>query len=328
MTETPVKISYWGSPGISAALLKVLIDDSRFQIEFVVSQPDKPRSGRGREVIPTPVKAVALENSIPVYTPVALKKNTETILSDWNSYKPAVHVVFAYGKIIPEALFSSPALGSVNFHASLLPLLRGASPIEHSLWHGFSKTGWTLQQVANRLDTGNILAQTIIDIEPADSTSTVAQKLFDQLEKWSPEALLDYVAGKLTPIEQQEDMATHCGKIYPEMGKIEWSKTSTEINNMARALQERPGVFSYWNKTRIKIFFDFQTAALQPENSEVLPPGSISDISDNGIFITCADGLSLKVLYIQPDGKKRLSAKDFVNGYRVKLGDLFTSGIE
>lgn len=330
----PLSISYWGSPYISALLFQKLLEDPDFEVRYVLSQGDKPRSNRSREVQPTPVKKAALEAGIPVYTPASLKKllqkDPETYATI-TSEQVDLHVIFAYGKIIPEELFNAPRLGSVNFHASILPLLRGASPIESALLEDFQTTGWTMQRMVQELDAGDVLAKTEIDLPWEYDANALTSALMESLLEFAPRALVDYNDGKLTPVPQNASEATFCGKFTTEMGLIDWSQNALTIRNLARALQGRSGVYSHLKthgNKKIKLTFDLAVPKDEIIASQNTPegappaPGAITKIDSSHIWIACGDSLSLPVSELQLEGRKRMSAQDFANGYRVNTGDL------
>jgi len=320
-TNNPVPVSFWGTPEISATLLQTLLSDSRFSVRFIVTQPDKARSARGRGVLPSPVKKIAMEAGIPVFEPETLrlkKRNKEEVaelLRQMKDFHVLFHIILAYGKIIPRDFFATPELGGVNFHASKLPLLRGAAPIEFALLHGFSETGWSLQKITEELDAGDVLASTTVPIEPVDDRSTLYQKLTDNLLENAPAILLDYSNGKLTAIPQDFSKATFCSKISTEMGQWNSQETGLVQWNKVRALSERPGIYSSFRGKKIKLFADFN-APLVLENAA---PGSLH-IRDSLLYIACRDGL-LPFSGIQFEGKKRMAIPDFLNGYRPTPAD-------
>ena len=322
MSNKKIGVSFWGSPYISAQFLEKLCKDDRFEVKFVVSQEDKARSRRGREVQPTPVKQVAIQNSIDVYTPKSIKKSKDSLIEQWAPYNVSFHVIFAYGKIIPTELYSYPELEAVNFHASLLPLLRGASPIEHSLIQGFTNTGWTLQRLAASLDTGNILWQSPIPINEEDNSTTLYSHLLETLLKEGTNALREYANQTLKDIPQDDSKATHCGKITPQMGEIHWNHSAFNIRNLFRGLQERPGVYSTWADKKVKLYLDLNKED-SPQSELQRKPGEIVEVADDCLWIACGDNECIPINQVQLDGKKRMSAKEFINGYHAKCGSQF-----
>ncbi|MDH5721068.1 MAG: methionyl-tRNA formyltransferase [Spirochaetia bacterium] len=324
MNLEKIKISYWGSPFISAKFLETLLQDGSFEISFVVTQPDKPRSKRGREVLPCAVKKLADKNSIPVYSPVSLKKNTPDLLEEFNKHDVLFHVVFAYGKLIPEAIFNAPLLKTLNFHASLLPLLRGAAPIEYALLEGHRKTGWSIQAIVEKMDAGDVFYQNEIEVSVNETKNSLTEKMLESLVSFGPDILKKYAAGKLNSRKQDEEKATYCGKIKTEAGKIDFSKTHIEIRNQYRAFGENPGLYSYFNGKKIKIDFDLISLSKKLSDQEKeMKSGRVFLIEKEKTYILCGDGFALPAVLFQPEGKRKMSAVDFVNGYRLKEGDYF-----
>ncbi|MDH5717441.1 MAG: methionyl-tRNA formyltransferase [Spirochaetia bacterium] len=322
MNPDKIRISYWGSPAISAFLLEKLILDNRFDISFVVTQPDKPRSKRGREVLPSPVKKIALENNIPVFEPASLKKELKTLCDEFSRYNILFHVVFAYGRLIPADIFNAPILKTINFHASLLPLLRGAAPIEYALLEGHKKTGWSIQAIVEKMDAGDVFFQKEISIYEDDTKKSLAEKMISELLNFGPDVIEKYACKELLSFKQDENKATFCGKIKTEDAKINWDDDHIKIRNLYRAFFENPGVFSFFNFKKIKIDFDLSIPVQNYKINEKAPNGQIISIEKDKFWIVCGDKVSLPVGFIQPEGKKKMKADDFVNGYRIKEGDV------
>ncbi|MDH4261711.1 MAG: methionyl-tRNA formyltransferase [Spirochaetia bacterium] len=319
------RISFWGSPGISATLLEKIIQSKNILVEFVVTQEDKPRSYRGRQDEPTPVKTKADEYNIPVFTPKTLKKNADDFYSQISQFQVDVNVVFAYGKIIPERFFDLPKCGTINFHASLLPKLRGASPIEHALLHGEDKTGWTMQKMVEKLDAGDIFYTREVNIAWEDDFNSLLAKLMSELVTFSPSAINQFVSGELDHNSQNDKIATHCGKIDAQVGQINWFSSVFDIRNLSRAMSNRGGIYSSYNYKKCKLFPDLQVDRETILQSSIFSkqPGVISMITKDHIWISCNDNKSLPLNYIQPEGKKKLTASEFINGYRISAGDRF-----
>ena len=315
-----MKISFWGTPYISAALLKQLLSHSRFKVEYVVTQKDKPRSVRGREIQPSPVKKTALDSGIQILEPDSLKKQKDEIFSYMNLHPVDCHVILAYGKIIPRELYENANLGAVNFHASLLPDLRGASPVESALINGNSKTGWTLQKINSDLDAGDILKTVSLSIEYNDTKDLLYQKMTELLLQFAADALLDFERGLLQPEKQDHQKANYCGKIHSETGKLNFNEPAEKIRNLARALHERPGVYTGWNGKKIKLFIDFSSDIIPDSHSKC---GEIVKI-DSLLWIKATGGL-LPVSHLQLDGKKKTDILSFLNGNPLKIGQLFQS---
>ena len=319
-----VSISFWGSPALSASLLENLLQDTRFAVKYVVTQPDKPRSRRGRKVEPSPVKKKAQENKLTVFSPDRLSE--PSFVKAIGAIPVEFHLVLAYGKIIPETIFSQPPKGSINFHASLLPLLRGAAPIEFSLWEAHLKTGWSLQQITSKLDAGDVIDQVSLEIEWEDHQSRLHEKMQKLLLGSANDMIHAFWMKKQKPMPQNEEAATHCRKVTPSDGEIDWGKPLISIRNQARALGEKPGVFcSYKNKKhpdrKIKIFFDFsiKKETILTERYDRRSPGEFvvknTDTGQKELWIVCGDRYALPVESMQPGGKPKIKASDFINGY-------------
>ena len=318
-------ISFWGSPEISVILLEELVKNPGIQVEFVVTQEDKPRSYRGKLEEPTPVKKKADHYNIPVFTPKSLKKNSDELFAQISQFSVDLNVVFAYGKIIPERFFNLPRLGSLNFHASLLPNLRGASPIEHALLQGDEKTGWTMQKMNAELDAGDMYYIHEVEIKWEDDYNSLTQRLMTELISFSGNILEQYTSGKLVPVHQKNEMATHCGKIDTDQGKINWFDSVFNVRNRARAMSNRGGIYSFLNTKKYKIFPDLQIdrETILKSSEFAKQPGIIAMATDQHIWISCNNNQSLPVKYIQPEGKKKLTPREFINGYRIQIGDRF-----
>ncbi len=316
-----IRISFWGTPDMAARILETIIRDERFEVGYTVTRKDKPRSARDRIVLPSPVKKLSLDNMIPVYEPESLRKEAENLIPLFRDSPVDFHLVFAYGQIIPASLFQIPPMEAVNLHGSLLPLLRGASPIEHALIHGFTKTGWTMQKIAEKMDAGDVLASSEVEILRDDTRDSLAERMLGNLEKNILPWLKAYAHHELQPIAQREENATYCGKITTEMGNLNWQNSSGDIINLYRAFTPKPGVFTFWNNKKVKISF-----ALSVPASEYFPaggkPGEILRV-DQYLWVCTGDGKALPVSQLHPEGKKPMTARDFINGYGATPGQFF-----
>lgn len=327
MSKKPT-ISFWGTPPLAASLLRKLHSNDSFKIAFTVSQPDKPRSHRGRDIQASPVKLVSEELGIPCLTPRSLKKESTVITENTHEYGVDCHVILAYGKILPTEIIEQPAYGSVNFHGSLLPKYRGASPIESALKAGDRVTGYTLQKIIQELDAGDILAKESIVIDVNDNRALLFDKICQLVEERGPVNLLDYLKGKLTPTSQDHGQATFCGKFEPQDGLIDWELPAIEIFNLARAFSPRPGVYSFFQNKRCKLQLakveSWEQATAQ---SNEKPPGSILHADKQRIIIATGGGSSLAFSSFQFEGRKMCSTQEFLNGTQAKVGMLFSSGV-
>lgn len=322
------RIVFWGSPGIAADFLRDLVTNhsDRFTVTACVTQTEKLIQRQGKTASRSKVHEAAIELGLPVLTPKSVKKEADEILTQLSQYGYDLFVVVAYGKILPQAIIDEPRLKSVNFHGSLLPLLRGASPIEHALLHGFKETGWTLQRIVVALDAGDIVAQTRVTIDETETTGTLYAKLGADLIQHGAHMLSDYADGKLTPRPQDETAATHCGKIGAEDGRLDFSKSALEIYNRYRAFTPRPGVFASFRGKKVKLGFGTPHPGLRPPLPTTwrgAEAGALVREGKNDLTVLCGDGLALHITSVTPEGKKAMSVSDFLNGYRVVDGDRF-----
>lgn len=320
-----IRIAFWGSPVISALLLQLLYNCSDFEIIFVVTQPDKARSSRGQKTLPTPVKKFAQENNLPVLAPSSLKKEKESILQLLKEKQVDFQVVLAYGKIISQEIFDFTSLGTVNFHASLLPLLRGAAPIEFALFHGFNETGWTLQRINKRMDAGDIYFQSTVDIDFFDTRETLYDKLTKNLKTTAVSALRDYAHGRLIATKQNESQASYCQKISSTDARIDWQLSAEQLRNQARAFGNKNTLFAFYQANentkakRIKLFIDVHVKEkdfLKTQDS----PGTITQINQH-LWIAAGNQLAIPIHRVQLEGKKELDVQSFLNGHRLAEGD-------
>lgn len=325
-----VRIVFWGSPRIAADFLAHLVrtHGDEFEIVACVTQTEKVIQRQGKTPARPAVQTQAEALGIPVFTPKSVKKEAEVLLAELNKIGFDLFVVLAYGKILPVSIIEAPRLKSVNFHASLLPLLRGASPIEHALLHGFGETGWTLQRIVSELDAGDIIAQSKVRIDPTDTTETLYPKLTQDLLANGGRMLSDYVHGRSAVTPQDHMHATHCSKFSAEDGKLDFSAPAAEILNRFRAFTPRPGVFATFRGKKVKVAFDLGT---KPHPASGTPPligegmgvGSLLKQGKADLFVLCGDHNTLKITSITPEGKKAMAAADFINGYRIADGDRF-----
>lgn len=327
MTQKPT-ISFWGTPPLAASLLRKLQASGLFNIAFTVSQPDKPRSHRGRDIQASPVKQVSEELGIPCLTPQSLKKEPTIITENTHEYGIDCHVILAYGKILPTEIIEQPAYGSVNFHGSLLPKYRGASPIESALKAGDRVTGYTLQKIVKELDAGDILTTESIEIDVNDNRALLFDKICELVEERGPGNLLNYLKGKLTPTPQDHEQATFCGKFEPQDGLINWELPAIEIFNLARAFSPRPGVYSFFQNKRCKLqLANVESWDQATGQSDEKPPGTIIHTDKQKIMIAAGGGSSLAFSNFQFEGRKMCSTQEFLNGTQAKVGMLFSSGV-
>jgi methionyl-tRNA formyltransferase len=295
-----IPIVFFGTHHFATKILEGLIKSPFISIELVVTQPDKP-VGRKKEIKPSPVKLLAEKYNIKVEQPDSLKNfNIKE-----NKYK--LGIVAQYGNIIPKKIIDAPEFGTLNVHTSLLPKYRGASPIQTALINGDIETGVTIMKMDEGLDTGPILIQKMIEIDPDDTYNTLDNKL----SKIGLQALLGvipgYIEGSISLKQQNDSEASLCKQLDRESGKISWNKSCIEIYNLYRGLTPWPGIWTKWNDKRLKLI------KIKPSDKNI-KPGEV--LTGNGkIYIGCKTN-SIEVVELQLEGKKIMKAKEFLNGYK------------
>lgn len=305
-----MKIIFMGTPDFAAVILQGLLA-SEHEVCCVVTQPDRAKD-RGKKVQFTPVKALAAAHEIPVLQPEKVRGNAE-FFRQLQTLQADICVVAAYGQILPKEILELPRLGCVNVHASLLPKLRGASPIQQAIVSGETVTGVTIMQMGEGLDTGDMLAKVQVEIGRKNG-----EQLHDALAEAGAALLLETLprlaAGSITPIPQEDSQATYAGMIRKQDGKIDFTRTPEEIERLIRGFDPWPGAFCEENGKVMKFW------AAQPLNEKTdAVPGTVLEASDAGMRISCG-GRVLLVTEIQVPGKKRTRVADYLRGNRIEKG--------
>ena len=306
-------IMFMGTPEISATCLSRLIEDGH-GISAVITREDKPR-GRGNVMTPTPVKTLALEHGIPVYTPATLRD--ETFASLLEQYKPEIIVVVAYGKILPLNVIEYPKYGCVNLHVSLLPKYRGAAPMQRAIMEGESETGVTVMYMAEGLDTGDIISVEKFPILPEDDFEAIHDRSAEVGGKLLSETIEKIYLGCADRIQQDDSLACYAKKVEKEDCKIDFTLPAARLDCIIRGVTPIPGAFAYLGGKMLKI-----NKATPVKGSGT--PGKVIDISDKGdgyITVACGEG-ALKITCLIPEGKGKMSAGAFVRGRKISLGDI------
>ena len=299
-----MNIVFMGTPDFAVPCLQRLIDMGE-NVTGVFTQPDKPKGRHGILTAP-PVKELALKYNIPVYQPVKMKDGTA--LEMLKEAAPELVIVVAYGKILPADILNFPKHGCINIHASLLPLLRGAAPIQWSILNGFDKTGVTSMQMDEGLDTGDMLLRSEIEI----GENMNAEQLHDALSAMGADVMEETIGqlkrGELKPVKQEHDKFTYASMLSKELSPVDWNKSAKEIHNQIRGLYGWPCASAVIDGKNVKI----HESVLSDKKGNV--PGEIVDKSKN-LVIACGDGNCIEILTIQPESKKAMSAADFIRGY-------------
>ncbi|KMK12999.1 methionyl-tRNA formyltransferase [Pluralibacter gergoviae] len=301
-----LRIIFAGTPDFAARHLDALLS-SGHQIVGVFTQPDRP-AGRGKKLMPSPVKALAEEKGLPVFQPVSLRpEENQQLVADLQA---DVMVVVAYGLILPKAVLTMPRLGCINVHGSLLPRWRGAAPIQRALWAGDSETGVTIMQMDVGLDTGDMLHKLACPITAEDTSAT----LYDKLAELGPQGLIETLkqlaSGTATPEVQDEARVTYAEKLSKEEARVDWTLSAAQLERCIRAFNPWPMSWFEIEGQPVKVW-----AASVIADAADAAPGTILDVSKQGIRVATGDGI-LNLLSLQPAGKKAMSAQDLLNSRR------------
>ncbi|MCL1630909.1 methionyl-tRNA formyltransferase [Sporolactobacillus sp. CPB3-1] len=307
-----MKIVFMGTPDFAVPVLKHLLEDPRYTVACVVTQPDRPK-GRKHQLTPPPVKVLAQSYSIPVLQPEKVRSSdaVNAILS----HEPELLVTAAYGQILPESLLKGPTLGCVNVHASLLPAYRGAAPIQQSIIDGRKETGVTIMYMVKQLDAGDILSQVRVPIDDNDTFGTLHDKLSIAGSNLLMDTLPKIAGGSLKPVPQNEADATFAPSIQHKDEKIDWTKEAIAIRNLIRGLNPFPGAYTRMNGQIFKIF-----AAEQADMKTTEKPGTVIQCTEDELVVATGNDQTLKVIECQPAGKKRMLVADFLRGTKIEPG--------
>ncbi len=310
--STSLRIIFAGTPDFAARHLDALLS-SGHQVVGVFTQPDRP-AGRGKKLMPSPVKVLAEEHGLPVFQPASLRpQENQQLVADLNA---DVMVVVAYGLILPKAVLDMPRLGCINVHGSLLPRWRGAAPIQRSLWAGDTDTGVTIMQMDVGLDTGDMLYKLSCPITDEDTSAT----LYDKLAELGPKGLIDTLQqladNRVQPEVQDEALVTYAEKLSKEEARLDWSLPAAQLERCIRAFNPWPMSWLEIDGQPVKVWQASVIAG--PVNAA---PGTIIEANKQGIQVATVEGI-LNLESLQPAGKKAMSAQDLLNSRR----EWFTPG--
>ena len=300
-----MKIIFAGTPDFAVPSLQALLD-SEHEVVAVYTQPDR-KAGRGQRLTPSPVKQLALNNHCPVYQLVSLKD--AAVQQQLTQFDADVMVVVAYGLILPQAVLDIPRLGCVNVHGSLLPIWRGAAPIQRAIAAGDAQTGVTIMQLDAGMDTGPMLKKVPYLIKADDTSATVYPVLADLGAQALLEVLNQLADGTAQPQLQDNALATHAKKITKQEGLIDWQQSSLMINNKVRAFNPWPVCYFEYQEKRIRVW---HAQVLAEQTGAV--PGTVVAKSSAGVDIATGDGV-LRLLEIQLPGKAKQPASNYANWF-------------
>jgi len=306
-----MRVLFWGSPEFAVRPLETLIS-SEHRVVGVVCQPDRPK-GRGRKVLPPPVKRVAEPLGLTLLQPE--RPRGEEFLARIKALEPDISVVAAYGHILRPEVLRVPRHGSINLHASLLPAYRGAAPIQRSLLAGESSSGVTVIQMDEGMDTGEMLARAEVSIHPGETAGELAERLSSLGAELLLKVLEEIAAGTLKAQPQLEAGVSYAPKIGREEAGIDWSLPAEKVACAIRAFDPAPGAFCFYRGKMLKIFRPLPGGESQGR------PGEIMALGERGITVCCGDGNSVVLQEFQAEGKRRMAAAEFLRGTRLAAGD-------
>ncbi|WP_077622069.1 methionyl-tRNA formyltransferase [Sediminibacillus massiliensis] len=297
------RIVFMGTPDFAVPVLRMLIEE-KYEVVLAVTQPDRPK-GRKKELTPPPVKVEAEKHGIPVFQPEKIKNEYQHVLE----YKPDLIVTAAFGQILPVQLLEHPEYGCINVHASLLPELRGGAPIHYAILQGKKETGVTIMYMVEKLDAGDILTQSRVEITEEDHVGTLHDKLSVAGASLLKETLPKLFNHELKPIKQNEALVSFASNIKRSDEEIDWERDHKEIYDQIRGLHPWPVAFTYYDGKVMKIWWG------EPlEETFSGEPGEIIRLDNDGFVVLCGDHKGIKITSLQPAGKKKMTAGDFLRG--------------
>ncbi|HEY2932488.1 MAG TPA: methionyl-tRNA formyltransferase [Acidobacteriota bacterium] len=313
-----MRIVFMGTPDFAVPALKALAQWKGEEIAGVICQPDKPQ-GRGKRIVPTPVKKAAGDLGFPVYQPRRIRSGEgEQLLS---VLAPDLIFVVAYGQILPKWFLDFPRHGAINLHASLLPRYRGAAPLQRAVLNGETKTGFTLMMMDEGMDTGPILAQTEFEIFENETAGELAARAAIIGAEFAVRELQAYLKHDRKPVPQDSSLATYAPPLRKEEGALKFQEPSRRLHNMVRALNPWPLAFCMCKRSML---FVHRTHLIEDSRAS-RSAGELVDIEEDSLLIQCGTGL-LGFDLVQSPGKRIISGRDFANGMRLKPGVKFENG--
>ena len=309
-----MRLIFLGTGGIGVPTLRSLLESQEHHVLACVTQPDKP-AGRHQETVESPIKKLAMEHHVPVFQPVKIRERSA--IEQLRFLRPDVIVVMAYGQILPGEILRIPPLACLNLHASLLPRHRGAAPIQAAIMSGDRESGITVMYMAAGLDTGDILLHKRLSIGRRETGGT----LHDRLAKLAPAALAEALTllkgGRAPRIPQDTALATYAPKLQRENGEINWADSREQIERVIRAMNPWPGAYTFLptaeGARKLKVFSCIQ------HTKKLGAPGVVARADKNGLLVAAAEG-GVLLREVQLEGKKRMTARDFLLGTSVMPG--------
>jgi len=305
-----VNIVFMGTPDFSVPSLKKLIEN--YNVRAVFTQPDKPK-GRGKKLSASPVKEIAVLNNIPVYQPVKIRKEQE-IINKIKTIKPDFIIVVAYGQILSKEILDIPKFACINLHASLLPRLRGAAPINWAIINGEKFAGNTTMKMDVGLDTGDMLLRQKIEITEAMTSEDLYHILMNKGADLLVETIDKYAKGEIKPEKQNDELTNYAPLLTKDTGKIIWSSANNKIENLVKGLKPHPLAFTSYKEKTMKIH---EAKAIDMDFKKNV--GTVVKVDKDGILVACGEG-SLLIEVIQFPGKKAMKVEDYIRGNTIEEG--------
>jgi methionyl-tRNA formyltransferase len=308
-----MRLIFMGTAAFACPTLRSILA-SPHQVTAVVTQPDRPR-GRGQQPAASAVKLLALEHHLPILQPASLR--SPTVVAELAAWQPDVIVVVAYGNILPPPVLELPPHGCINLHASLLPKYRGPAPINWTLIHGETCTGYTIIRMDEHVDTGPLLWSESCSVRPDDDALSLGARLAEAGAAGMVEVLTALDQGRLTARPQPEEGASRAPKLTRELGRLDWRQSAVTLHNLIRGLVPWPGATAALHDVEVKIWRARVLDALADLSS-----GTITAITPEGLCVACGEQ-QLLIQELQPANRRRMPARDFAQGYRVQQGHRF-----
>lgn len=307
-----MRVLFWGTPDFACPPLRALLGEG-YDVVGVVTQPDKPH-GRSRSVlVPSPVKVIAEEESLPVLQPE--KPRGEEFEAALRSLEPDISVVVAYGHLLPQSVIDLPPLGTLNIHASLLPRWRGAAPIQAAILAGDTETGISIMRMVKRMDAGNVLLQVPTPILDDETFGELQLRLSELGALAMVEALTLLSLGPTAEVVQDEARVTFASKIEREQARIDWTQDGHAVSRRIRAFDPRPGAWTLQRGLEVKL------SGVRVAMDARGEPGTVLAIDESGMLVACGRG-GVRIGYVHPAGKRRLASLDWSQGRGVAVGDV------
>jgi methionyl-tRNA formyltransferase len=307
-----VRVLFWGTPHFATPPLRALLGEG-FDVVGVVTQPDRPRGRSRSTLVPSPVKEIALAEHIPVLQPE--RPRGDEFVAQLRALEPDISVVVAYGHILPKAVIDLPPSGTLNIHASLLPALRGAAPIQAAIRQGLAETGVTIMRMVPALDAGPVLLRMPTPIVEHETYGELQERLAELGALALLEALALLDVGEAREEPQDDALATYAPKVERDDARVDWTRPAAEIALVVRAYDPRPGAFTTLRGAEVKLF------GARAVHGRTGDPGEVLAVDEAGLLVGAGDDAALRIAYVHPAGRRRLAALDWAQGRGVAVGD-------